>query len=51
MHSPDDLGSHNLEFGSVDERSGALRTCQMKILIFKEIKVSVLSYNTFHDFI
>ena len=41
MHSPGDLGSHNLEFGSVDERSGALRTCQIKALIFKGIKVSV----------
>ena len=41
MHSPDDLGSHNLEFDSVDECSGALRTCQMKGLTIKGIKVSV----------
>ena len=52
MHSPDDLGSHNLEFGSVDERSGALRTCQIKVIIFKGIKVSKYSsFNTFHEFI
>ena len=43
MHSLDDQGSHNLEFGSVDECSDALRTCQMKTLLLKRIEVSVLS--------
>ena len=43
MHSLDGLGSHNLEFGSVDECNDALRTCQMKVSLLKRIKVSVLS--------
>ena len=43
-----------MEFDSVDECSGALRTCQIKVLTIKGIKVSVLSLktaNTVHDFI
>ena len=41
MHSLDDQGSHNLEFGSVDECSDALRTCQMKVSLLTRIKALI----------